>query len=435
MLPLHRFVAPVLLLSVSALAVFSCTTTSRPRPGDKEDEEGGTNGSGGAPGHLGDGDSFGGSPSFGGQPALDVCGEPPDTSGSFSKAALLSAASACSAHHACTFENAASDLERTVSEWASDPTEENLGQARAAFRAAMSAWSVVEGFQFGPLADVSSDPYHGRGLRALVHPWPNTNRCNVETQIALREYEGSDRFKYVPASGRGLYAIEYVLFSDFADTACASNQQAAKTWAASSAAELDLARRDYGRAVAADVLDLAEQLVDVWSEDGEDFGSALLAHEGYGNEQEALNIVAWALMYPEAEIKDWKLGPRSSIPLSPAPFGAENPYALLGLENIRQNLKAFQALYAGCRAGEGLGFDDWLVAAGAVDLKDEIEAAFERAVAAFEQAPPLHTASTAEIDYLYGELKPLSDLLKGSFFGSGSPLNLKLPASAASDTD
>ena len=40
-----------------------------------------------------------------------------------------------------------------------------------------------------------------------------------------------------------------------------------------------------------------------------------------------------------------------------------------------------------------------------------------------------------QFDALYTQLRVLSNLLKTNFFGSASPLNLKLPASAASDTD
>jgi hypothetical protein len=45
------------------------------------------------------------------------------------------------------------------------------------------------------------------------------------------------------------------------------------------------------------------------------------------------------------------------------------------------------------------------------------------------------SATQEQFVALYDAIKPLGDLLKTSFFGSASPLNLKLPASAASDTD
>jgi predicted lipoprotein len=410
----------------------ACKGTTSPRPGQRN--ETGSSASGGGIGLIDDGGE-GGEPSFGGQPAAASCGEPPETNGEFSKASLLRAAASCAAFQGCVFHNAAENLERNVAAFASEPSTDNLAKARAAYRATMDAWSIMEGFQFGPVADNTADEYHGRGLRTLVHPWPNTNRCNVETQIATREYDGADGFKYVPPSGRGLYAIEYVLFTDFPDTVCASNQPAAKAWQALDADQLSLAKRDYAAAVATDVLRLATEIVAIWAEDGEDFEKALLGHVGYGSEQETLNVVAWSLMYPEAEIKDWKLGPYSTIPTIPASVGPETPYALVGAHNVRANLLAFRALFSGCAGGKGLGFDDWLTATGATELRDDLLTAYAQAQAAADAFPSFQNASTEQFNAFYDDIKPLSDLLKGTFFGSGSPLSLKLPASAASDTD
>ena len=62
-------------------------------------------------------------------------------------------------------------------------------------------------------------------------------------------------------------------------------------------------------------------------------------------------------------------------------------------------------------------------------------AAVDRAQAAVDAFPAYSEATEAQFLAFYQEIKPLSDELKTRFFGSASPLNLKLPASAASDTD
>lgn len=432
--PQLRILAALGALSLgSTFVVSACRGTPDPMPGRRT-----------ATGSDGDNANVGGAPSrpnldlgedlgLGGAPAAVTCGEPPSSSGTFTKKALLGAAASCAAHFSCRFEVAASDLEAATKNYRGSGSADDLAIAQTAFHRAMDSWSTMEGFQFGPVADVSDDPYHGRGLRSFIHPWPNTNRCQVESQVVLRGYEAG--FSTLTPNARGLFAAELLLFLRPTQTACAANQPAAKKWATLEQDALMAAERDYAAAVSGNIHDLSEQIVDVWAEDGEDFASKLLAHEGYGSEQEALNVVAWSVLAPETSVKDRKVGPFSTVPVTPDVAGPETPYALQGIENIRTNLRAFRSLFFGCSSDDDLGFDDWLIAAGAEDLEEEIRNAYVFVQTKADAFPPLDTASTEEFNQLYTDLKVLTDLLKGSFFGAGSPLNLDLPASAASDTD
>ena len=172
----------------------------------------------------------------------------------------------------------------------------------------------------------------------------------------------------------------------------------------------------------------------MWLPEGENFKAKLLAFDGYGSEQETLNVVAWSLFYVEDDVKDQKLG--SLAGAQARAYVPETPFAGREIENIRTNLRAFRSLFQGCGAdGAGVGFDDWLVAAGQAQLSNEILAGLAQAQAAADAFPAFAQASTPQFLELYNALKPLTDLLKTRFFGSASPLNLKLPASAASDTD
>jgi hypothetical protein len=95
-------------------------------------------------------------------------------------------------------------------------------------------------------------------------------------------------------------------------------------------------------------------------------------------------------------------------------------------------------VYQGCGPeGEGIGFDDWLVAANHADLAAALDATLAAALDALRAFPPFESASEAQFASLYDSgLKPFTDLLKNELLaGSGSPLNLSLPASAAADTD
>lgn len=423
-----RVLPVALVASAAALAAAVACTTSDPRAG--------TNAAGGSTSSSSSSSST--SSSSGGIDATTPegpleCGPPPGAAGTFTKAALLDAASRCAAWHACGFQNAATALRASVRDHVAAPTDTAKTEAaRNAWRTAMDEQSKMEIFQFGPAGSKSVDRYHGRGLRTFVHPWPDLNRCQVETQITTRTY--AQGWDFVLPSGRGLFALEYGLFFTGEGTACQPNSTAAKTWATFSPDQLVTAKGDYESAVAENLVAIALELRNVWLPEGENFAAKLAAFDGYGSEQETLNVVAWSLFYPEGEIKDLKLGrPAGFQPGAPIP---ETPYALREVENVRTNLRTWRSLFQGCSTdGTGIGFDDWLVAAGQEQLANEMLAALDGIQAAADAFPSFGTATEAQFVELYGAIKPLSDLLKSRFFGSASPLNLKLPASAASDTD
>lgn len=360
------------------------------------------------------------------------CGNAPVANASFTKQALIAAVSDCAAFHACRFLDAAAALDRSVRDHAAKPEDANVAAMRSAWKSAMSAWSTMELFQFGPIGSKIVDPYHGRGLRSFVHPWPQTSRCEVEKQVATKEWQAG--IGSVLPSGRGLFAIEYAFFYPGGETACLPGSPTSQAWSALSEADLAKAKRDYAAAVSGNVLALALEIDNVWRPKGEDFKGKLAVAEGYGDEQEALNVIGWSLFYIEREVKDFKLAPRAGVATTPP--NPETPFADVEIENIRTNLRAFRSLYQGCGdGGAGLGFDDWLVAAGQGQLASEIVAALGRAEAAADATPPFAQASQAQIRALYDAVKALTDLLKTNLFGSASPLNLKLPATVASDTD
>jgi len=361
-----------------------------------------------------------------------VCGAAPSSEVPFTKAALLGAAVDCAAFQACTLENSVHVLKSAVDRDVAERTNETRALAQLAYRRAFEAWSLMTTFEFGPVADKANDKYHGRGLRSFVHSWPDTSRCQVETQVALKGYKGS--FDLVFPSGRGLFAIEYMLFFPGSDTACAATSTAGTAWAGLDADTRSAAKRDYLAAVVGDTLVHTQEIRKAYGADGEDYKAKLLRHEGYGSEQEALNVVAWSMLYPEIEIKDLKLASYAGV--QPTPPNPETPFAQVDIEAIRTNLRGFRALFAGCGPnGAGIGFDDWLVASGngalAADILDKL-AGIEAAAAAF---PAFSQATPQQFADLYTKLRLLTTLLKSNLFGSASPLNLKLPASAASDTD
>jgi predicted lipoprotein len=372
-------------------------------------------------------------------PELDLasaCGERPTEAGEFSRERLRSASADCAIWQYCAFRAAARALEARTSAYANDPSPAALSGARAAWRTAMDVWSEAELFQFGPAASAAEsagkDTFQGKGFRDRIYAWPTTARCRVEEMVV----EKRTRFEGVLISGRGLFAIEYGLFYAGTDTACADGSETARAWAELGEDEVRSRKAAYTAAVAKDVRTQAEALYDAWSPDAGNFKDMFVRAAGYPDEQAALNALGWALVYVEKEVKDWKLGIPAGYTLTSPVSGPETPFARIGSENIRANLRGFRALFQGCgSAGEGVGFDDWLQAAGHPELSEQLLEALggaERTMASFG---PLHDASAPQLEAAYQSVRTLTDLLKGDLFGAGSPLNLKLPSSVEGDTD
>jgi uncharacterized protein len=372
------------------------------------------------------------------QPPELECGEPPVSGAAFTRQALRAAAADCASYHYCRFEGAARWLSETVSSYAEQPSDVTLSNARVAYASALSLWSVLEQFQFGPLASndegAAKDSYQGRGIRERIYAWPLTARCRVEEQIANQNYLND--IDKVLVTGRGLFGLDYLLFYPGSDTACSASSVAAKNWLNFDDAELAQRKLRYATALGDDIVSRVVELRRAWAPDGENFRLKLVDATGYPSEQEAMKVLGWALLYVEHEVKDWKLGVPAGYTLAGPVELPEGPYSGLGTEALRGNLLGFRALYQGCGpAGEGIGFDDWLSEAGHPELAQEIIDAYQAAQAVAEAFPPWSQATPAEMDALYRAVKALTDPLKNDLFGGGSPLGLTLPPTLSGDTD
>jgi predicted lipoprotein len=371
-------------------------------------------------------------------PIEDECGAAPVSTSAFTLAALRSAAAECAGWQYCRFETSARRMQAAVDAHATLHSAESLAAARAAWLESMSLWSEVELFQFGPLGSKSEaagrDPYHGQGIRDLIYAWPAVGRCKVEDQVIGQGYASS--WNTVVISGRGLSGLEYLLFYPGGDSACPPSSSTSKVWATLSEAELQTRKLEYATALAEDVAKRAAALTQVWLPSGGDFASTFVSAAGYPSGQEAMNVLAWSLVYIERELKDWKLGVPAGYTLTHPVSTPEAPYARVGTENIRGNLRGFRSLFEGCGpAGQGLGFDDWLIAADQAELARDMLLALDAAQAAADAFPGLDVATAEELDGLYVAIKALTNLLKAELFGAGSALNLKLPAGVEGDTD
>ena len=362
----------------------------------------------------------------------------------FSKAAFLRQLADCAVGRYQDFEVHAVTLDEAAKANVAAPTEATANAVKSAWLAANASWQVAETFRFGPAARSADEDPGAQELRDQIYAWRFGGRCPVETALVDKLYASSS-FGSSLINNRGLGAAEYLLFYPGSDNQCPDYSAINKngTWAALGASEIAARKRAYAEAVAADVLKNAQKLRQAWDPAGGNFrqkwtqpGSGSV----YPNEQAALNAAWHGLFYIEKEVKDYKLG----IPLAVSecvtglcPEALESRYANVSTANIRQNYLGFRRLFQGCGGNyTGLGFDDWLDAIGASDLRARMLTALDGAQKAIDDLdPPLEVSLTQNTDRVwavYTALKQLTDLLKSEFV---SVLDLELPAGAGSDND
>lgn len=303
----------------------------------------------------------------------------------------------------------------------------------------MGTWAIADAMQFGPVASASEsqgrDIYLGRGIRDIIYSWPQMTRCRVEEQVVNKRYQVPG-FQSVSITGRGLFGLEFLFYYPGADISCSSTSAAYELWSTKTPSELRDLKNEYAGALAGDIHERALELKNVWAPDGDDFAAKFTRAEGYPSEQEAMNVLGWALLYVEREVKDWKLGVPAGYTSTSPVLGPEAAYANLQTEILRANLNGFRLILEGCSEGfTGVGFDDWLIAAGHGELSTDLLAATRAAESTFAALPPFSQATPEQLDGAYVAIKALTDLLKGDLFGAGSPLNLKLPSTVEGDTD
>jgi predicted lipoprotein len=411
------------------------TAVTGGKPGTGGSSSGGSAGSGsGVAGGLGEAGS--GSDVL--QPPELDCGEAPVSSGAFTRAALRASAADCASYHYCRFEGASRWLAETVTSYGEEPSPAGLRTAQLAYNQAFSIWSVLEHFQFGPLSSndksAGKDEYQGQGLRERIYAWPLSVRCRVEDQLVNQKYQTD--FPNVLVSARGLFALEYLLFYPGSDTSCVTTSVTAQKWANFSEDDLAARKLAYAQGLAQDVHARILDLQRRWAADGENYRQKLVDATGYPSEPDAMKVLGWALFYTEHEVKDLKLGVAAGVRAGDSGEPPEAPYANLGTEAVRANLRGFRAMYQGCGAdGAGLGFDDWLVEGGYPDLAQEIVTAYENAQAAADAFPAWNQATPADFQALYATVKVLTDHLKNDLFGGNSPIGLALPPTISGDTD
>lgn len=341
------------------------------------------------------------------------------------------------------FEAKADALETAANTYAGSLEDADRQATQRAWDEAMQVWQRAEMFQLGP-AGLMGAVVGGEDLRDQIYSWPITNACRVDQEIVEQNYTDADAFASEPVNVRGLDALEYLLFYDGADNACAPNSSINTdgSWSALDATELETRRAEYAHTLAIDLARRAESLRQKWDAQGGDFLGALSTagaeSETYATSQEGLNAVSDAMFYLDKEVKDMKLAhPAGLVDCveDVCPEDRESLWASRSLDNVRQNLIGFQQLYTGGE-GDALGFDDLLRGMGANQLADDMDARINNALAAIDAVEGTMVEALASnpqsIIDVFDAVKAITDLFKSQFF---DVLDLEVPQRGEGDND
>jgi uncharacterized iron-regulated protein len=373
--------------------------------------------------------------------------------GSFDKPALLRAFGECALGTYRDFQQTLPALDAATKRFEAEGTPDAREAARAAWKTAIDAWQRAELFTLGPAgpSGTSGTP-GGQDLRDPIYAWPLLSRCLVDQQIVSQEYD-KPSFASALVSTRSLAAVEYLLFYDGPDNGCppeaAINAQG--SWKAIAPADLTKRRAAYARAALADVMAKTATLVDAWDPAKGNFVNTLATaghNDTYKTMQMGFNAVSNAAFYFDTDVKNMKVGLPAGLTLDatnapecatpPCLDKVESPWAHRSKEHVKNNLVGFEMIMRGCGAnGDGLGFDDLLVAVGGEATAKRLADATAATKAALDELkePTFEEdlqKNPAGVKKLFDALRAVAVLMKSEFV---TVLDLELPRKAEGDND
>ena len=239
----------------------------------------------------------------------------------------------------------AKDLQSATTRFSSDPTEANLKNIQAKWKAAFVVWQSASPFNFGP-ADGTL-----KSLQELIATYPIKTSL-TETIILGEDYSFND----FNLDTRGFSAIGYLIHNG-------SNEEVL--------ASFDLKRINYLTAVVADVVTRIEEVTTSWQGSYRDvFVSNTSTSAG-----SSISFYYNQFVISYESSKKYKLGFPAGLGAGQSGVQAELLEAYYGefsLELIKVHLTAIENIWYGKSAEgtNGIGFDDFL---GAVDGGREVK--------------------------------------------------------------
>lgn len=275
------------------------------------------------------------------------------------------------------FKRAAGRMESAAKAFCAKPDTDHLATVRIAWRETQSAWQPLEMLQIGPIIE--------RRTQRQVNAWP-VRPTLIDPLLESQGPIDAARLEEVGAAGKGLPAIEYLLFPP--DTADAELQSTLKG-----------KRCDALQALASHVKAEADGLARDWREPNGGFARQLAEagehpEEGmFASADQALSDIANLLIAGLDAVKVRKLGkPLEQTDAASVRERLESWRSGASLDHIRDNLRGFETAFFGA-GKESIGLDDYLAGIGRPVLprlvREDLTAA-QTALSAIQ--PPLQQA-------------------------------------------
>ena len=281
---------------------------------------------------------------------------------------------------------------QSVDALCSGPSEEALGAARDAWRAARGTWLRTESYRFGPAMD--------RRAISLVDWWP-IDVEKIERNLAGEEPVTPERVKeFLPSTQRGLSVAEYLIFAP--DSAGLADGSAP-------------ARCAYLQSVASANSEEVAGILSDWQGSGDSGGYAGY-FDGTGSlalvDSDAEAEVVRSLVFQVRTIANMRLGAALGVDAAADASAIPSGDADNSREDLLSQLDGIASVYRGAEGGMGLSAR---VASISADTDERMLTAIEATIAATKSLDGSITAQVeanpAQVRAVYDNMKELQRVL------------------------
>lgn len=250
------------------------------------------------------------------------------------------------------------------------PTADNLGAARAAWRAARVPWEQSEGFLFGPVETQGLDP--------ALDSWP-VNTVDLDNVMASSEPLTPELVAGLEGTLQGFHTTEYLLFG----------AGGGRTAGSLTARELE-----YLAAAASAMRDAAARLHAAWAPTGGNFAGRLAAAGESGSPYVSQKAGLQELITGMSTIADEVANGKINDPFSTGDATLEESrFSANSIADFQDNLRSVRNIYAGSYGGAtGHGVHEFVAGLDA-ELDTRFAAEIQAAIDAIGAIPPPFTTA------------------------------------------
>jgi uncharacterized protein len=304
-------------------------------------------------------------------------------------------------------DKSAEKLSSAAAEFAGNPDNTHLEIVQNAWKETAIAWKNSELFAFGPYKELVNNIYPN-----IEYP---INKAGIENLLKGNTSLNSDRIENAGADLKGLFALEYLLFSKNEGNSGVLNRYSGDTLTAGR-------RRQYVRLLSENLKVKTESLKNAWLAGGGNYISTFVSADGK-DINSSLGTIINQMVYLMELVRMEKVGkPLGAMNGgTPQPEMAEAAESGNSLVFIRKNIESVENTFRGYgQSGDGKGLDDLLdhlqVKKDGELLSVQIKNQFQKVYKSLNDITlPLDQAVVTDQSHataLYNELKILLVLFK-----------------------